>query len=118
MPDILVPKGDVPTIGGARIHERDAQTYRILRSHAEAGPGDIWGCLMLDPVYAIADAWLDRDRGGSTHVYDPDDIEPDCMDFLARLRKSLADLLAGDRQIEECIQHFSAAIEHNRPGWS
>lgn len=115
MPDILVPQGDVPILSGVRIHLRDAETYRVLRSHSEEGPGDGWGCLMLDPVYAIADAWLDRDRGGSTHIYDPDDIDPETVDFLNRLRRSLEDLLADDRQIEGCIQHFSAAIDGSAP---
>lgn len=109
MPDIIMsdvsPEALIP---GARLHRRDAATYRILEGHSEAGPGGEWGCRMLDPVYAIADAWLDRARGGSTHIYDPDDIDPECDDFIGELRLALMELGGSESEIAQCIEHFSA----------
>lgn len=115
MPDILIPVASPEIeIPGARLHRRPEPIYRILEEHSEAGPGAEWECLMLDPAHAIADAWLDRARGGKTHLYDPDDIEPECDDFTLRLREALINLRASDEEAEACLRHLSA-VGHISP---
>lgn len=76
MPEILTRGTPQSNISGARLRPRKLEAFDRL-SHWLCPPQQEIDCPMLLPEMAIADALVDRASGGQTHIYDPDDLDPD-----------------------------------------
>lgn len=93
MPEILTRGTPQSNISGARLRPRKLEAFDRL-SHWLCPPQQEIDCPMLLPEMAIADALVDRASGGQTHIYDPDDLDPDEIPEGAadRFSRALADL--------------------------
>ncbi|WP_154667686.1 hypothetical protein [Leisingera caerulea] len=108
MPEILVRGRTTAVLTGARIRCRGPEHFDMLLNwccpmgHSETG----WPVLL--PEMAIADALADRSRGGATHIFDADDLDPDEMGDGAgeALLRALRDIDADPQSIGEALDPY------------
>lgn len=79
MPEILVRGRTTAVVTGARIRHREPEHFDRLLNWCSAMAHSETGWPVLLPEMAIADALVDRLRGGTTHIFDADDLDPDEM---------------------------------------
>jgi len=84
MPELITRGPTLRDLDGVRLRSRTPELFDALMAwtcpmgYAPDGllsGGSDWPVLL--PGMAIADALVDRRNGGGTHIYDPDDLDPD-----------------------------------------
>lgn len=125
MPE-LITRGPVPgNLEGVRLRPRPEAVFDTLLSWQcpigyesdgllERGSG--WPVLM--PEMAIADALVDRLRGGETHIYDPDDLDPEEMGSGAPdlFRQALAALGVEVKHVPLAPHYLQVLADEGEPG--
>ncbi len=116
LPEVLCRCDRKIDVTGIRFRPRSPRTLDILVKWASDVPFD--GLQVLMPEMAIADAVLDRLRGGQTHIYDPDDIDPDEPDDMSgkMFRKALAALDATDEEMQQALANYGDLLDLRSDG--
>jgi hypothetical protein len=111
LPELICAADPGLTAPDLRFRPRSKQVLTILSSWlCDIAFGD---CPVLRPEMALADAVLDRLRGGATHIYDPDDLDPDEIDGRAGelFRAALDALHADPEEKATAIRLYGAVLD-------